>query len=63
MAMTRTAQHRQQGLTLIETSIALALLGFGLLAIWPMFIGSVKTNASSNQLGSANSLAGKSSRS
>jgi prepilin-type N-terminal cleavage/methylation domain-containing protein len=57
--MTRSAQHRQRGLTLIETSIALALLGFGLLAIWPLFIGSVKTNASSNQLGNANSLAGE----
>ena len=46
-------------MTLIETLIAMALLGFGLLAIWPMFLSSVKTNASSNQLGNVNSLAGE----
>jgi prepilin-type N-terminal cleavage/methylation domain-containing protein len=57
--MTGTARHRQRGMTLIETLIAMALLGFGLLAIWPMFVGSVKTNASSNQLGNVNSLAGE----
>jgi len=57
--MTRTARHRQRGMTLIETLMGMALLGFGLLAIWPMFVGSVKTNASSNQLGNVNSLAGE----
>jgi type II secretory pathway pseudopilin PulG len=59
VAMTRTAKRHELGMTLIETLIALALLGFGLLAIWPMFVGSVKTNASSNQLGNVNSLAGE----
>ena len=57
--MTGTARRHERGLTLIEISIAMALLAFGLLAIWPMFIGSVKTNASANQLGNANSLAGE----
>ena len=57
--MTGTARRRELGMTLIETLIALALLGFGLLAIWPMFVASVKTNASSNQLGNVNSLAGE----
>jgi type II secretory pathway pseudopilin PulG len=44
---------------LIEVAVAIALLGFGLLAIAPLFVSSVKTNASSNQLGSANNLAGE----
>jgi Tfp pilus assembly protein PilV len=57
--MTGTARHRERGLTLIEIAIAMTLLGFGLLAIAPMFASSVKTNASSNQLGSVNNLAGE----
>jgi prepilin-type N-terminal cleavage/methylation domain-containing protein len=57
--MTGTARHRSRGLTLIEVAIAMTLLGFGLLAIAPMFSSSVKTNASSNQLGSVNNLAGE----
>ncbi|HSD72389.1 MAG TPA: prepilin-type N-terminal cleavage/methylation domain-containing protein [Thermoanaerobaculia bacterium] len=56
---TRTTRGRERGLTLIEVTIAMALLGVGLLAIAPMFSGSVKTNASSNQLGNVNNLAGE----
>ena len=50
---------RQAGLTLIETLIGMTLLGVGLLALAPLFIGSVRTNASSNQLGNVNALAGE----
>jgi prepilin-type N-terminal cleavage/methylation domain-containing protein len=53
--MTRGA--RERGLTLIEVMLALVLLSFGLLAIAPLFAGSVKTGASSNQLASSNTLA------
>lgn len=56
---TRTTRGHERGLTLIEITIAMALLGVGLLAIAPMFSGSVKTNASSNQLGNVNNLAGE----
>jgi type II secretory pathway pseudopilin PulG len=51
------ARGRQLGLTLIEVLFALLLLSFGLLAITPLFTGSVKTGASSNQLAGANTLA------
>ncbi len=47
----------ERGLTLIEVLVALTLLSFGLLAMVPLFAGSVKTNASSNQLTNANTLA------
>ncbi len=49
----------EDGLTLIEVAVAMTLLAFGLLAIAPLFASSVKTNASSNQLGNANGLAGE----
>jgi len=48
---------RQGGVTLIEVPIAMTILGFGLLAMAPMFTGAVRTNASSNQLTNANTLA------
>jgi type II secretory pathway pseudopilin PulG len=48
---------RSRGLTIIEVPIALAMLGFGLLAMAPIFTGAVRTNASSNQLTNANTLA------
>ena len=48
---------RMRGLTIIEVPIALAMLGFGLLAMAPLFTGAVRTNASSNQLTNANTLA------
>jgi type II secretory pathway pseudopilin PulG len=44
-------------MTLVEVPLALAILSFGLLAIAPMFTGAVRTNASSNQLTNANTLA------
>jgi Tfp pilus assembly protein PilV len=47
----------ERGLTLVEVPIAMTILGFGLLAIAPMFTGAVRTNASSNQLTNANTLA------
>lgn len=47
----------QDGLTLVELLIALALLGFILLAIAPLFIGSVKNNVSANEYTSINMLA------
>src|SRR4029453_1069107 len=48
MAMTGGGRDRQRGLTLIETLLAMTLLGFGLLALWPLFIGSGWTSAFSN---------------
>lgn len=57
--MSKRARKSQRGLTLIEVAIAMTLLAFGLLAIAPLFATSVKTNASSNQLGNANGLAGE----
>lgn len=48
---------RARGLTIIEVPIALTMLGFGLLAMAPLFTGAVRTNASSNQLTNANTLA------
>jgi prepilin-type N-terminal cleavage/methylation domain-containing protein len=55
--MTREREHgAQRGMTLIEVMLAMLLLSFGLLAIAPLFAGSVKTGASSNQLASSNTL-------
>ncbi|HEU5250079.1 MAG TPA: hypothetical protein VFW15_08830 [Thermoanaerobaculia bacterium] len=48
---------RERGLTIIEVPVALAMLGFGLLAMAPLFTGAVRTNASANQLTNANTLA------
>jgi len=47
----------ERGLTIIEVPIALTMLGFGLLAMAPVFTGAVRTNASANQLSNANTLA------
>jgi Tfp pilus assembly protein PilV len=47
----------ERGLTIIEVPIALTMLGFGLLAMAPVFTGAVRTNASANQLTNANTLA------
>lgn len=56
--MTRGRRHvGERGLSLIEVLLAMLLLSFGLLAIAPLFTGSVKTGASSNQLANANTLA------
>jgi len=48
---------RQRGMTIIEVPVALTMLGFGLLAMAPVFTGAVRTNASANQLTNANTLA------
>ncbi len=53
----RREASRQRGVTLVEVIFALLLLSFGLLAVAPLFAGSVKTDASSNQLGGSNTLA------
>jgi Tfp pilus assembly protein PilV len=50
-------RSREEGLTLVELLIAVALLGFILLAIAPLFIASVKSNYSGNEYTSANMLA------
>lgn len=52
--MTRT---RERGLTLVEILIALTILAVVLLAIAPLFTGSVRANASASQLTGANTLA------
>jgi len=57
--MKNRARRPDRGLTLVEVMVAMTLLAFGLLAIAPLFAGSVKTNASSNQLGNVNGLAGE----
>ena len=53
----RTRSGPEEGVTIIEILFALVLLSFGLLAVAPLFAGAVKTDASSNQLGGANTLA------
>ena len=54
---TKPTRRGARGLTLVEGPIAMAILGFGLLAMAPLFTSSVKTNASSMQLTNANTLA------
>ena len=54
---TKPARRGARGLTLVEVPIAMTILGFGLLAMAPLFTSSVKTNASSMQLTNANTLA------
>ena len=46
----------QRGVTLVELLIAIALLGFILLGIAPLFIASVKSNYSANEYTSLNNL-------
>ncbi len=53
----KPAPPRDRGVTIIEVPIALTMLAFGLLAMAPVFTGAVRTNASSNQLTNANTLA------
>jgi len=50
-------KNRETGLTLVELLIALALLGFVLLGIAPLFIASMKSNFSANEYTSINMLA------
>jgi prepilin-type N-terminal cleavage/methylation domain-containing protein len=44
-------------MTLIEVLVALTILGVALLALFPMFTGAVKSNASANQLTNSITLA------
>ncbi len=50
-------RRKQSGVTLVELLIAVALLGFILLGIAPLFIASVKSNYSANQYTSIHNLA------
>src|SRR5512132_1814640 len=54
---TKSSRRRESGLTLVELLIALALLGFVLLGIAPLFIASMKSNFSANEYTSINMLA------
>ncbi len=49
--------RRASGVTLVELLIAIALLGFILLGIAPLFLASVKSNYSANEYTSLNNLA------
>jgi type II secretory pathway pseudopilin PulG len=53
----RARGEREAGLTLVELLIALALLGFVLLGITPLFMASVKSNYAGNEYTSINMLA------
>ena len=53
----QSGQSGQRGLTLVELLIAVALLGFVLLGIAPLFIASVKSNYSANEYTSIHILA------
>jgi hypothetical protein len=53
----RARREREAGLTLVELLIALALLGFVLLGITPLFMASVKSNYAGNEYTSLNMLA------
>jgi len=51
------ADNPQSGVTLVELLIAVALLGFILLGIAPLFLASVKSNYSANEYTSIHNLA------
>ncbi len=48
--------RRERGLTMVEMLIALALMGFILLGILPLFIGSVKSNFSASEYTSIHNI-------
>jgi prepilin-type N-terminal cleavage/methylation domain-containing protein len=52
-----SAATRESGVTLVELLIALALFGFIMLGIAPLFIASVKSNYSANEYTSIHNLA------
>lgn len=52
-----TGSSREAGLTLVELLIALALLGFVLLGIVPLFLASMKSNYSANEYTSIHIMA------
>lgn len=59
-ALPLTARHLRlgsPGVTLVELLVAIALLGFIMLGIAPLFIASVKSNYSANEYTSINNLA------
>jgi len=47
---------KERGMSLVEVLVALTILAFALLGLFPLFLGAVKTAASANQLTSANTL-------
>ena len=51
------SRRRESGVTLVELLIAVALLGFILLGIAPLFIASVRSNYSANEYTSIHNLA------
>jgi Tfp pilus assembly protein PilV len=53
----RTRSEREAGVTLVEMLLAVALLGFVLLGITPLFVASVKSNFSANEYTSIHVLA------
>jgi prepilin-type N-terminal cleavage/methylation domain-containing protein len=55
--MAVTWKRRPRGMTFPEVLITLAILAIAILALAPLFIYSVKTNASSSELSMANTLA------
>jgi prepilin-type N-terminal cleavage/methylation domain-containing protein len=56
LAMRRSAQAHERGMSLVEVLVALTILAFALLGLMPLFVGAVKTAASANQLTNANTL-------
>jgi type II secretory pathway pseudopilin PulG len=52
-----TVRSAESGLTIVEMLLAVALLGFVLLGITPLFVASVKSNYSANEYTSINMLA------
>lgn len=55
--MKTRGRRPESGLTVVEMLLALALLGFVLLGITPLFVASVKSNYSGNEYTSINMLA------
>ncbi len=53
----RSGRNREGGLTLVEMIIAIAILGFILLGIAPLFVASVKSNYSASEYTSINVIA------
>jgi prepilin-type N-terminal cleavage/methylation domain-containing protein len=56
LTVRRSVREDERGMSLVEILVALTLLAFALLALFPLFLSAVKTAASANQLTSANTL-------